>query len=348
MIRILRGDFFRKRKVGKLEVRRTLDSTKGSAVLYEVDAINMVGDEFIPSKENKHGIFLALKFEDKVDRFVRLVSERKFPRYSEHFIDRPLSDEEIADIGSELVDSILVDIYNEQKVARESKIWGRAGVDALLPKLNYLAERALNYGVTYKQMQENPASMDLLYEMIANIRYMADEAKTVWDSALLPTAFFKRGRAVSKHMHNRADRIVTSIFGRQLSWWQRASKPDDDYDPFGNSRRKKAKGLARIAANEKLTEFENNLRLQNKSFSDYTTAQDHRGLTYDPELLSEAERVIPSHVYDQLVAAERTEDLYRARTELAVAKKRSDLLVPLKQKVTLPVQTRTVTATNAN
>ena len=132
--------------MGTLEVRRTLDSTKGSAVLYEVDGIDAIDRGFITSKANKHGIFLALKFEDKVDRFIRLVSERTFPRFSEEYIDRPLTDDEVKEIGNELVDSILVDIFNEQKVARESKTWGRSGVRALTPKLNYLAERALNYG----------------------------------------------------------------------------------------------------------------------------------------------------------------------------------------------------------
>ena len=119
--------FFRKRNVGKLEVRRTLDSSKGSAVLYEVDGIDAIDRDFITSKVNKHGIFLALKFEDKVDRFIRLVSERTFPRYSEQYVDRPLSDDEIREIGTELVDSILVDLFNEQRVAREAKTWGRWG-----------------------------------------------------------------------------------------------------------------------------------------------------------------------------------------------------------------------------
>ena len=108
----------------------------GSAVLYEVDAIDMADDEFITSAANKHGTFLALESEDKVDRFIRLVSERTFPRFNEQFIDRPLTNEEIAQIGQELVDSILVDIYNEQGVARISRTWGRARASALTPKLN--------------------------------------------------------------------------------------------------------------------------------------------------------------------------------------------------------------------
>ena len=86
---------FRKRDVGKLEARRTLDSTKGSVVLYEVDGIDAIDQGFINSRANKHGIFLALKFEDKVDRFIRLVSERVFPRFTEDYIDRKLTDQEV-------------------------------------------------------------------------------------------------------------------------------------------------------------------------------------------------------------------------------------------------------------
>ena len=97
-------------------------------MLFEVDGIDAIDPQFINSKANKHGIFLALKFEDKVDRFIRLVSERTFPRYSENYIDRPLTDAEVQEIGTELVDSILVDLFNEQRVAREPKTWGRSGV----------------------------------------------------------------------------------------------------------------------------------------------------------------------------------------------------------------------------
>ena len=188
---------------------------RGSAVLYEVDSIDAINRDFILSKANKHGIFLALKFEDKVDRFIRLVSERIFPRFSEKYVDRPLTDDEIRAIGDELVDSILVDIYNEQKVARKAKTWGRAGVRALTPKLNYLAERALNYGVTHEQMLANEAGMDLLYDLIANVQYMASESTTIWDWGLFPTAYLKRSRGVSKHMLNRTDRIVSRHFRSQ-------------------------------------------------------------------------------------------------------------------------------------
>ena len=40
------------------------------------------------------------------------------------------------------------------------------------------------------------------------------------------------------------------------------------------------------------------------SLKRYTVAQDHPGLTYDPELLAEESRVMPGHVYDPLVAEE--------------------------------------------
>jgi hypothetical protein len=339
---------FRKRQVGTLEVRRTLDSTKGSAVLYEVDSIDAIDRQFITSKQNKHGIFLALKFEDKVDRFIRLVSERTFPRYSEHYIDRPLSDAEVKEIGTELVDSILADIFNEQKVARESRTWGRFGVEVLTPKLNYLAERALNYGVTYRQMQKNEVGLNLLYDLIANIRYMAVESKSTWDSAWIPTSFFKRSRAVSKHMLNRADRIVTSIFGRQLTWWDKMSSPSGDYNPFGGARNKAPKGIERKTADQRIARREAELHLEHSSIDKYSTAQDHPGLTYDPELLPESARVISGHRYDRFVQSEAQASRLRAATEKAVLAKRSDLLVPLRQAEPIPTKTQAVKTTRSS
>ncbi len=333
--------FFRKRQVGRLEARRTLDSSKGSAVLYEVDSIDIIDEDFINSEENKHGIFLALKFEDKVDRFIRLVSERVFPRASENYIDRPLSEAEIEQIGHQLIDSILVDIYNEQRVARTCRTWGASGVRPLLPKLNYLAERSLNYGLTFRQMEAGTVPLDLLYELLASIQYIARQSRTIWDSPVFPTALFKRSRAVSAHMLERVDRIMTNIFGRRLSWWDKWSGANDDYDPFGNAKNKIPKGLARDTAVERTREVEADLLRRKVPLESFTRAQSHKGLTYDPELLSESARVLPGHVYDQFVRTEREADLRRATMEYAVAKQRSELLVPLETTTGAPQVTVT-------
>ena len=322
--------FFRKRKIGRLEVRRTLDATKGAAVLFEVDSIDAIDRDFITSKANKHGIFLALKFEDKVDRFIRLVSERTFPRYSESYIDRPLTDDEVREIGRELMDSILTDLYNEQKNARECRTWGRGGIRGIMPKLNYLAERSINYGVTYRQMLENELSLGLLYELLANLRYMATESRTIWDHALFPTAFFKRSRAVSNYMVERSDRIVANIFGRAPSWWDRITSPNDDYDPFGSSKKKAPEGIERQTANARIAEHEARLQHENPAVTIYAGSQDHEGLTYDPELLRETARVMPGWKYDELVAEERRASRQRYETETAIAGERADLLVPMK------------------
>ena len=340
--------FFKNRKVGKLEVRRTLDATKGSAVLYEVDAIDLASEDFITSEQNKRGMFLALKFEDKVDRFIRLVSTRTFPRYSENFIDRPLTEEEIKDIGNELVDSILIDIYNEQKVARESKVWTLAGARPLMPKLNYLAERSLNYGVTLTQMDENPASMQLLFDLIASIGWMAKESMSVWDLAIFPTAFFKRSRAVSKHMLNRANRIVINIFGTEPSWWSKMTDPGDDFDAMGNARKRRVDGGERAAADLAIAKREEELRRKFPKMEGYTTAQDLPGLTYDPELIGKQMRVIEGEQFDRMVRQEQQADVARAATEQAVRSERNELLVPLENTTTIPTRTRTVSVQNTN
>lgn len=323
--------FFRKRDVGKLELRRSLDATKGSVVLYEVDGIDAIDQDFINSESNKHGILLSLKFEDKVDRLIRLVSERTFPRFSEKFIDRPMTDEEVRQIGTELVDSILTDLYNEQLNARNCRTWGRGGVRAIMPHLNYLAERSLNYGVTYRQMMENEASLSLLYDLLANLRYMAWKSKTVWDLAVFPTSFFKRSRAVSRYMDNRTDQIITNIFGSAPGWWDRMTSAGDDYDPFGSAKKKAPQGIERQTADQQIGERNVKLRRSQKPVSEYSAAQDHKGLTYDPELLVESVRVMSGEQYDRLVAQEKRAARRRQETEQMIAAERSDLLVPLKQ-----------------
>ncbi|MDB4622090.1 hypothetical protein OAG82_04450, partial [Rubripirellula sp.] len=283
---------------------------------------------FIESKSNKHGIFLALKFEDKVDRFIRLVSERAFPRYNEKYIDRPLDDIEVSKIGNELVDSILNDIYNEQENARESRMWGRSGVNTLLPNLNYLSQRAMNYSITYPQMQENKVSLNLLIELLGSLRALADTAKSVWDSSWLPTSYFKRSRAVSTYMHKQIDSIFTSIFGRELSRWNRITRTDSKDEHSGKSRMNAARGSARHAADQEANKIARQ-RGKDKSFGRYTRAQQQPGITYDPEVLLPESRVMSGRDFDQLLAIERDAARERQKTEQAVLAKRSDLLVPL-------------------
>ncbi|GAA5505329.1 hypothetical protein [Novipirellula caenicola] len=333
--------FFRKRKIGKLEARRSLDSSKGSAVLFEVESIDIIGDDFINSQANKHGIFLTLKFEDKVDRFIRLVSERTFPRFRENYIDRPLTAEEIRQIGGELIDSIIVDLFNEQRVARNAKTWGTSGVKTLLPKLNYLAERSLNYGLTYRQMQENEASVTLLYQLLANLRYIAKQSRTIWDYPIFPTALFKRSRAVSRYMQNRVDQIIANLFGPKLSWWDKWSSASDDYDPFGTQKNAAPKGIARESAMQAIDKIEAELRKRNTPLSELERAQHHPGLTYDPELLTPRDRVISGKVYDQWVRTETALEMQRAETEYAIAKQRSEFLVPLETASAIPTNTPT-------
>ena len=337
--------FFRKRKVGKLEARRTLDATKGSAVLFEVDGIDAIDRDFINSEANKHGMFLALRFEDKVDRFIRLVGERVFPRFKERYVDRPLTDDEVQQIGSALVNSIIADIYNEQNVAREAKIWGPSGIRALTPKLNYLAERSLNYGVTMDQMEKNQVNMQLLYDLVAGIRYISEQTTTVWDSPLVPTSIFKRSRAVSHHMRNRCDRIVTSIFGRRLTWWDKATGPNDDYNPFGGRRSAKPRGIQRQIADQEISKRLELMRKEKTPLDHFTTAQTFPGLTYDPELLGKPSRVMSGTEYDLYVKAEAITTRNRYETERAIKAKRADLLVPMSKTDTITTDTPSATTT---
>jgi len=322
--------FLRSRQLGTVELRRTLDATKGSVVLYQVESIDAIERDFIDSQANKHGIFLALKFEDKVDRFIRLVSERTFPRYSEKYVDRPLSDQEVAKIGGELVDSILTDVFNEQHSARHARIWGRSGVSALLPKLNYLAERAMNYGITYQQMHDNEVGLNLLYELLASIWALAEKAGSGWDSVWLPTSYFKRGRAVSTHMRDRIDSILTSMFGQELSRWQKMTRSDGDYDALGNSRKKAPQGIERHLANQRMADLISKRR-RGREFNRYVRAQQQAGLTYDPEVLQPESRVLSGKEFDQRLATEREAAQQRGATEKAVLAQRSDLLVALPQ-----------------
>ena len=180
-------------------------------------------------------------------------------------------------------------------------------------------------------MQENEVNLSLLYDLLANVRYMAEMSKSAWDSAWIPTSIFKRSRAVSNHMLERAERITTNIFGREPSWWDKASSSDDDYNPFGGARKKDPKGIERHIADREIAKREAKLYADKPSIKKYSTAQDHPGLTYDSELLRESARVMTGEQYDRLVAKESQASRYRYETEKAVQAKRSDLLVPLKR-----------------
>ena len=198
-----------------------------------------------------------------------------------------------------------------------------------MPKLNYFAERSLNYGLTFRQMQEHPETLELLFELLARIQYIARQSKTIWDIPVFPTAFFKRSRAVSAYMIDRVDRILTNLFGREWTWWDKWTSASDDYDPFGNAKKAIPKGLARETAQQRVDAIEAKLDRQKVPLAEFTSAQSHPGLTYDPTLLSEANRVMSGEEYDRLANQERQADLKRAQIEYAIVKERSELLVPL-------------------
>lgn len=189
----------------------------------------------------------------------------------------------------------------------------------------------MNYGVTYSQMQENDVNLELLYDLLANILYMAEKSQSGWDAAWLPTSLLKRSRAVSDHMVDRVNSIVKSIFGREPSWWEKMTRPDDDDDPFGNATKKEPKGIERRLADERIGQCVQRLHRENPSIEKYATAQDHPGLTYDPEVLPLETRVMSCEVYNRSVAQETRATRHRYETERAVQAKRSDLLVPLVQ-----------------
>jgi len=92
--------------------------------------------------------------------------------------------------------------------------------------------------------------MELLFELIRSLGALADTAKSGWDSAWLPTSYFKRSRAVSTHMNDQTESIMTSIFGRKPTRWEKMTRPSKDRKHSEQSPQKPIAGAARQAAEE--------------------------------------------------------------------------------------------------
>jgi hypothetical protein len=148
-------------------------------------------------------------------------------------------------------------------------------------------------------------------------------------------------------MLNRSDRIMTSIFGRLPSWWDKMSDPGDDYDPFGTARKRSPDGIERTEANSQVEQRRSALQKRYPKMKGYQTIQDLPGLTYDPELMKAGTRVIEGKKYDAMVRAERQADQMRSETEQTIRAQRSDLLVPLEQATTINTRTRTVSVSSS-
>jgi len=79
-----------------------------------------VDRNFILSEANKHGIFLAFSFEDKVGRFIRLISERVFPRFSERSLNYGVTLEQMEQnqAGLDLLYDLIADREISERVKR--------------------------------------------------------------------------------------------------------------------------------------------------------------------------------------------------------------------------------------
>ena len=108
------------------------------------------------------------------------------------------------------------------------------------------------------------------------------------------------------------------------------TRSDNDYDAFGNSRKKAPKGIERHLANQRMAALIAKRR-RGREFNRYVRAQQQAGLTYDPEVLLPKSRVLSGKEFDQRLAAERKAARQREATEKSVLAQRSDLLVPLQQ-----------------
>ena len=116
---------------------------------------------------------------------------------------------------------------------------------------------------------------------------------------------------------------------------------NNDYDPFGKSRKASREGVERQIADQEIARREAQLYRDRPGVTKYSQAQEHPGLTYDPELLGVSTRVMSGAEYDELVKREAVAAKYRYETERAVQAKRADLLVPLESPK--PVETQTST-----
>lgn len=103
------------------------------------------------------------------------------------------------------------------------------------------------------------------------------------------------------------------------------------------ARKDRPKGLERQIAEREVTERLNELKRRRVSLNRYTVAQDHPGLTYDPELLPSSMRVFSGKQFDELAQREQAAQQRREVTEAAILAKRSDLLVPLAKPTATPV-----------
>ena len=103
--------------------------------------------------------------------------------------------------------------------------------------------------------------------------------------------------------------------------------------------------VERQIAVREIARREEQLHREKPDLSHYATAQNHAGLTYDPELLGSSVRVLSGQQYDELVRAEAVAAKQRYDTERSVQAKRSDLLVPLETAKAEATETSTPTST---
>lgn len=152
--------FMSKWRIGRLEIRRSLNLESSTAVAVRADERRMDDPSFVDSDVMRYALLLALSFEAKLARLSWLLG-------------RPRAfDEQQARTGRWLITALLVDLAEEQDSLRRGH--GRVDTPLLERRLSYLV-RLRGFALAAPR-DADEAKWSLLVELCAGIRALASSA----------------------------------------------------------------------------------------------------------------------------------------------------------------------------
>lgn len=201
---ILGSGFLKRWKVGRLEVRETLDPIQGRAFALTTPAGALQNGGGLSLNEIYTALLMSQSMKTKVESFNKVAEKVKSSSGTEQ-----QSYEKMLSI---VVDAMIADIANEQILLRDKK-WGSLKSDQLFEKMRS-AQELLKGALNIYYATDPPAIVSQLVRLLAEVQMMADR-NIDWIGFFMP---LRRGERVNTATAILSEKIREHVFGLKTTY----------------------------------------------------------------------------------------------------------------------------------
>ena len=288
-------------KLGKLEVRRTLDTASGTIAALHMSNEQVHNPEVIKSRLVKTALFLSVKFENELEILSHILNHDRLPGEDRSVTNSPKA----LETAEVITESVMTDLFNEQAAMRNAVFRGGLSKQDILvrmPKMRKLVKMMSKTNI------DTEFGKQIAVELVARINHMT-RSQVSWYEHLVSMGRSKRVRQAALSL---SSELVKGFFGEMPGWFSKS-----DYLSEAENR---SDADARIINREK--------ELTADATRVYDGPQQTEGIAFDPEFANPSSRVLTGSQFDEIAERERQRGINRQDFESKSAAAKAALLCP--------------------